>query len=376
MLPTFAASAPWETLVVCLLLLAAPAVAVRRLPQVWQLPGLAGTLAVALLTTDATLAYLAIAAGALLHAASAWRQSRTGAVTLMVSAVATAGCGLALLQGAPAAAFWLSCLALAFRLGTMPFHGGVASLCDRAPLIQTQQLSSAIALVFIHLRFVDHHAAAVTAAPVLVWYGAVAGMAGALMALVQRDVRGFYRCAATMHGGIMMAAIGVASLGNFAAALLVTVATGLALGGLGMMITALEDRTGAVSFSAGGGYSAAFPRLAALFAFFGGAGVGLPGTAGFVADDLILHTLWLERPATAIIVILAHATLAVATLITFGRVFMGRARPSLAPDLDWGERAVAVGVMVLLVVLGLDPGLVLEPADALLGALPALAPAP
>lgn len=369
-------SAPWETLAVCLLLLAAPAVAVRRLPHLWLLPGLAATMGVALLTASGPLAYGAAAVGSLLHAVSARRLSRTGAFTLLVAAVAAGGCGLALVGDSPASAFWLSCLAIALRLGIMPFHGGVAGLCDRAPLIQTQQLSSAIALVFIHLRFVDHHVAAAAAAPALVWYGSIAGMAGALMALVQRDLRGFYRCAATTHGGIMMAALGVASLGNFAAALLVAVATGLALGGLGMMVTALEERTGPVSFSGPGGRAAAFPRLAALFALFGGAGVGLPGTAGFVADDLILHTLWLERPSTAIIVILAHATLAVATLITFGRVFLGRAVASVAPDLDWRERAVAVGIVALLVILGIAPGLVLEPADALLGAVLGLVRAP
>jgi len=366
-------SAPWETLVVCLLLLVAPAVAVRR-PNLWHLPGIALSVALALLTSNGSVAYLAIAASALLHAAGAWRRSRTGAVTLVASAMASAGSGAALLGGRPVAAFWLSCLALVLRVGTMPFHGGVAGLCDRAPKVQTQQLASAIALVFVHLRFVDHHPIAVEMAPALVWYGAVAGMGGALMALVQRDLRGFYRCATAMHGGIMLAAIGVASLGNFAAALLVAVAIGLALGGLGMMITALEERTGPVGFDGPGGRSSTFPRLAALFALFGGAGVGLPGTAGFVADDLILHTLWLERPATAVIVILAHAMLAVGTLIAFARVFLGRSVPSLAPDLDWRERAVAVGIVVLLVVLGVAPGLLLEPADALLGLQPPVSP--
>ena len=36
------------------------------------------------------------------------------------------------------------------------------------PFVQTQQLSSTIALVFVHLRFVDHHAAAIELAPLLV----------------------------------------------------------------------------------------------------------------------------------------------------------------------------------------------------------------
>ena len=94
-----------------------------------------------------------------------------------------------------------------------------------------------------------------------------------------------------MHGGMLLAAVGAASLDNFAAALLVAVAMGLALGGLGIMITSLEERVGPVSFQGPGGRAGSLPKLATAFALFGGAGVGLPGTAGFVADDLLLHTL-------------------------------------------------------------------------------------
>ncbi len=54
------------------------------------------------------------------------------------------------------------------RAGVIPLHLGVASLCDRAPLVQVQQAASTIALVFIHLRFVDHDAAAIAMAPALV----------------------------------------------------------------------------------------------------------------------------------------------------------------------------------------------------------------
>ena len=53
-----------------------------------------------------------------------------------------------------------------------------------------------------------------------------------------------------------------------------------------------------MAFAGPGGRAGAFPRLAAAFALFGGAGVGLPGTAGFVADDLLLHTLWMDSPAS------------------------------------------------------------------------------
>lgn len=359
-------SAPWETLVVCVLLLLAPVVASQQRSQLWLMAGLLASLVVALFASQGAVAYAGVAAGAALHAFAAWPKSRTGAAALALTAVAAAAIAAALHGDHLTLAFGLSCLALALRAGVLPFHAGVASLCERAPLVQTQQLSSTIALVFVHLRHVDHHAVAIEMAPVLVRYGAFAALAAALITLVQKDLRGFYRGTTAMHGGMLFAAVGAASIGNFAAALLVAVAMGLALGGIGMMITSLEERAGPAVFAGPGGRAGTFPRLAALFALFGGAGVGLPGMAGFVADDLLLHALWMESPASTVVMILSSAFLAVATLMTFSSVFLGRTTPSLSPDLYPRERLVAAALVSLLLVLGFAPGVLLGPADAFL----------
>ena len=366
-----AQSAPWEALVVCALLLFAPSLASQRSTPVWRLLALAVALAIALFAATGSVAYGAVAAGALIHASDAWPRTRTGGLFLGVSAVLCAAAAMALASERLTAAFLLSCLAVAIRAGVLPFHVGIAALCERAPVVQTQQLASTIALVFVHLRFVDHHAAAVELAPLLVRYGATACFAAALMTLVQRNLRGLYRGTTAMHGGMLLAGIGTASLGNFAAALLVAVAMGLALGGLGLVITSLEARVGPVTFGGPGGLARTFPRLAAAFALFGGAGVGLPGTAGFVADDLLLHTLWMESPASTVTVILSSALLAVATLIAFSSVFLGRTTTSLAPDLHARERLVLVMLLLGLLTLGFAPWALIGPADAFLSGPPA-----
>ena len=119
-----------------------------------------------------------------------------------------------------------------------------------------------------------------------------------------------------------------------------------------------------MQYSGPGGRIQAFPRLAACFVLFGAAGVGLPGTAGFVADDLLLHTLWIESPASAVMVIVSSALLAVSTLVCFARVFLGPATRSVAPDLVRREALAGVLLLVLLLVLGIVPGVLLGPADA------------
>jgi NADH-quinone oxidoreductase subunit M len=364
-------SAPWETLVVCALLLVAPGAALQR-PRAWLLGGLLAALVITLFASSAPIAYGAVAAGSLLHAWDAWTRSRTGAAMLALAAGLAVAVAVMLQHGELAAAFCASTLAIALRAGVMPLHVGAASLCDRVPRVQAQQLASTIALVFVHLRYVDHHEAALALAPALVGYGALAAIAGALLTLAQRDLRGFYRGTTAAHGGMLLAALGSASIGNFAAALLVAVTIGLALGGLGMMITSLEERVGPVEFSGPGGRAGAFPTLAAVFVLFGFAGFALPGTAGFVADDLLLHTLWTASPTSAVAVILTSAVIAVATLIAYSRVFLGPTVTSHAPDLYLRERLVAVGLIGLLILLGIAPGLLLEPADAFLSSVPVL----
>jgi NADH-quinone oxidoreductase subunit M len=363
-------SAPWEALLFCIVLLAAPVLAQPGRRPLWPLVVLIFTQAIAFFSESGAIAYAAVAGSALVHAAGAWRLTRTGALMLFTSAGITAAAAVSIHLGHLTVALVLSCIAIAMRTGVMPLHVGVAQLCDRAPVIQTQQLASAIALVFIHLRFVDHHAAAMTLAPWLIRGGAIAAIVAALITLVQKDLRGFYRGTTAMHGGMVLAAIGTASYGSFAAALLVMVTMGLALGGIGIMTNALESRVGAVSFSGPGGRVVAFPVLAAAFALFGGAGVGLPGMAGFVADDLLLHNLWMESPASTVAIILASAFLAVATLTGYSKTFLGRGVPSVAPDLLTRERLVAATLLVLLLVLGFMPGVLLTPADAFLSVTP------
>lgn len=307
----------------------------------------------------------AVALCSLVQAGAVWRRSRTGAAMLGLSALAVSAAAILPIRddgGSSVAIALCSVLAILIRAGVFPLHAGVTALCDRAPAVQRQQLAGLVVLVIAHLRF-THDGGAL--APILVRFGAGSCLIAAILTLAQRELRGFLRGTTMMHGGMLVAAIGTASLGNISAAVLVAVTFALALGGIGMMIEAVEQRTGPVRFDGTVGRASAFPVLAASFVLFGGAGVGLPGMAGFVADDLLLHTLWMESPGSTVAVILGSAFLAVATLMAFARTFLGARVRFPVGDLSGRER-VAVGLMVgALLMLGVVPGLVLTPAEAL-----------
>jgi NADH-quinone oxidoreductase subunit M len=263
-----------------------------------------------------------------------------------------------------------SVAAIAVSAGVMPLHVGVASLATRLPAAQVRAFATVVVLVWLHLRDLDHVPLAIALAPTIVRVGAVVTLLPALMALVARTVRDLYRATVITHGGMLLMAVGAAGHGHYAAALFAALTMGLAMGGLGLTVAALEARAGEVSLARLGGRVQAFPGLAASFAIFGAAGVGLPGTAGFIADDLLLHAVWEQSGLSAAILIFASATLAIATLSGYARIFLGPANASVAPDLLPRERWTLVTLLLVLIVLGVTPQLFVTPASTALGTPP------
>ncbi|MES2624799.1 MAG: proton-conducting transporter membrane subunit [Pseudomonadota bacterium] len=327
-----------------------------------------GILTFALITSSGVFAYLALALVTAMHAASAWHRAPTGALYLVAASVTLIAAAAAIAFDSDNLAFGLSCVALALRAGLAPFHAGVAEMCMKQRELQLQQSSSLLILVLAHLYYIDHLPIAYEMAPFLVIWGAVLTLLYALTALAQRELGGLLRSSTLMHAGMLYAAVGAGARGHYGAALLVTVTLVFALGGLSLTISALEARLGKISLLGPAvGRARAFPRLAAAFAFFGAAGVGMPGTAGFIADDVLLHALWEESPAGAVIIIFGSAILAVATLSVLAKTFFGPALRVHTPDLLMQERSVVVALVLLLLGLGLVPQLLVGVAELVLG---------
>ena len=94
----------------------------------------------------------------------------------------------------------------------------------------------------------------------------------------------------------------------------------------------------------------------------------MPGTAGFVADDLLLHALWEESPVACGMVLVASATLAIALLRGFSALFLGpQIERFAAPDLRTRERLLVVLGIAILLVIGVAPMLLINPTVAFFG---------
>lgn len=313
---------------------------------------------------------LVLAAATATHALHSWPISQVASKSLgLATALLVALAGL-LFTGSPEIAFVMSILSIALIAGVVPLHVGVTALAERAPALQVRVFGTVMVLVWVHLRDLDHLPVAAQIAPALVRIAAVLTLIPALLALVAKDAGELYRAVVVTHAGMLMMAVGAAGDGHYVAALFASLTIGLAMGGLGLVMGALGERAGRVVLQGYGGRVASFPTLAACFALFGAAGVGLPGTVGFIADDLLLHAIWEESALGATLLIFASATLAVAILAGFSRIFLGPPSSSMAPDLLPRERRTLFGVLVLLIGLGVAPQLLVAPASVVLGGVP------
>ena len=123
---------------------------------------------------------------------------------------------------------------------------------------------------------------------------------------------------------------------------------------------ALEVRTTEVDRPAGFlGLGFHAPRLAVFFAIGALTLVGLPGTLGFAAEDLLFHGALESHPLLGFGLPLATALNAITSLKLLSTLFLGRRGIHVPPipDACWMERFALTVPVVILVVGGISPSL-------------------
>ncbi|MGZ5368097.1 MAG: complex I subunit 4 family protein [Aeromicrobium sp.] len=209
-------------------------------------------------------------------------------------------------------------------------------------------------------------------------YLAVAGTVGiiysALVCLGQDDLKRMIAFSSIGHMGFVVLGIASMSEVGLAAAVFGSVAHGLITGLLFFNAGSLKDRYGTASLSAiGRGLYARAPRLAALFAFAAIASLGMPGLAGFWGEMLSLRALY-ETDGLILDRTLAWTLLGVAavgvilTTAYFVRAIrlldQGEPTPLKRDrDLSMTEGLVGGVLVLLIVVLGVAPGLLMGPIE-------------
>jgi NADH-quinone oxidoreductase subunit M len=209
--------------------------------------------------------------------------------------------------------------------------------------------------------------------------GAVAALQGALAALAfasilyggilawrQRDLKKMIAYSSVSHMGVVLLGLATLNVAGFNGAVLQMVAHGLVAGALFLLVGLLYERTHSRDIADYASLLTVVPRFAffTILAFV--AAIGLPGTAGFVAE---LHALvggfarwggWMVLLSLSLLVSAAYA------FRSIGRMFTGPATRTMQgiADLRRGETLAATALATGIVGIGLYPA----PTLALFGA--------
>ena len=147
---------------------------------------------------------------------------------------------------------------------------------------------------------------------------------------------------------------------------------GITTGALFLAVGQLYDRTHTRTIGAYGGLHAPMPRFAAFLCLFAVASFGLPGTANFIGEFLVLVGTSSGSFAKVLLAMGGIVLAAAYMLWMLQRVILGQAATramELLPDLSPRETAVLVPLAVLIFVIGLYPGPLMKTMDHSVSAL-------
>jgi NADH-quinone oxidoreductase subunit L len=206
--------------------------------------------------------------------------------------------------------------------------------------------------------------------PWLSLLGLVTALYAALLALVQTDLRRFGGAMALAQSGLLTVGLASADAPGLAGVPVQLLAAALSVAGWMVVSAAVKHRLGSTDSRQLGGLVQRAPLLAWSMLFFGLASVGLPGTLGFIGEDLLVHGVLEHHPWLAAGYVVTTALLAIGVMRIWFAAMLGPQGQLALPGWPYAvdatvvERRWLVALALPLVVLGLWPGpLVAAAAD-------------
>jgi NADH-quinone oxidoreductase subunit M len=262
-------------------------------------------------------------------------------------------------------------LAFAIKVPMFPFHTWLPDAHVEAPTAGSVILAALLlklgAYGFLRLALPLFPDAVAKFVPFLAVLCIIGIIYGALMALIQKDIKSLVAYSSVSHMGLIMLAVFALNVEGLQGAIYQMLSHGLSTGALFLCVGVLYERAHTRLIKDYGGVSKQMPVFSAFFLIALLSSVGLPGLNGFVGEVLCLFGIFKTNTVWAILGITTIILAAGYLLWMFQRVMQGpitNKKILSFKDLSLREIMVFVPIVILMFWMGLYPGTFLRKMDA------------
>jgi NADH-quinone oxidoreductase subunit M len=264
-------------------------------------------------------------------------------------------------------------VAFAIKVPLFPFHTWLPDAHVEAPTAGSVILAGVLLKMgtygLLRFAFPLFPQAALMFAPYIAILAVIGVVYGALVAMVQPDMKKLVAYSSVSHLGIVVLGICALNVTGVQGSVFQMLAHGISTGGLFLIVGMLSDRRHTRQIAEFGGLKSVMPQLVAAFLLVTLASVALPGTNGFVGEFLILVGAFKGRfspDAQYYTAVAATGVIlsAVYMLWMFQRVNYGpmtNAKNRGLRDLSPREWVVIAPICAMAILMGVAPGLFLKP---------------
>ncbi|WET48774.1 NADH-quinone oxidoreductase subunit M [Chryseobacterium indologenes] len=273
--------------------------------------------------------------------------------------------------------FWFIFFAFAVKLPVFPFHTWQPDTYTYSPtqgsmLLSGIMLKMAVYGVMRYLLPITPLPIAGISGQIVIILAIVGIVHGALIAIIQTDMKRIIAYSSFSHVGLMVAGIfasavvtlrGTFNVEGAEGALVQTFAHGINVVGLFYCCDILYKRFKSRDIRQMGGLAKVAPKFAVLFLIIILGSMGVPLTNGFIGEFILLKSVYDFNGTAAVIAGLTVILCAVYLLRFYGKAMFGEGNAevlSTAKDLSGVEFSVLASLAVFVILLGIFPQPVID----------------
>ena len=258
-------------------------------------------------------------------------------------------------------------VAFAIKVPLFPFHTWLPDAHVEAPTAGSVLLAGVLlklgtyGLLRFNLGLFPQ--AAVDLVPVLAVLAVIGIIYGAVVAIVQPDLKKLVAYSSVSHLGFIVLGTFALTSGGLAGGVVQNINHGITTGALFLLVGMIYDRRHTKQISDFGGLAQVMPIYSGIFLFTAFASIGLPGLNGFVGEFLVLVGSFPTLPVYTIIAAVGVVLAAIYLLWAYERAFTGpldKPENQKLTDLSGREIALLAPLVVLMLFLGLYPRVLLD----------------